>query len=112
MSLIDREKAIEKLEQEILNYHGHPSNGFITRVVPKLLVNVIQWLKKLPAVEAAPMEYTGNTGRQRIFECEKCGYGFVDIFLSNERDYPIDPVFCPNCGRKVNYEEAAAHDRG
>ena len=37
----------------------------------------------------------------RIFSCEKCGYGLDDIYLTNERDYPIEPAYCPNCGRKV-----------
>ena len=34
----------------------------------------------------------------RIFLCSECGYGFDDIYLCNERDYPIDPNYCPNCG--------------
>ena len=37
----------------------------------------------------------------RIFACEKCGYGLDDLYLTNEHDYPIDPVYCPYCGRKV-----------
>ena len=39
----------------------------------------------------------------RIFACEKCGYGIDDIFLVNEKDYSIGPIFCPNCGRKVKW---------
>lgn len=37
----------------------------------------------------------------RYFSCSKCGYGLEDMYLTNESDYPLDPVFCPNCGRKV-----------
>jgi len=37
----------------------------------------------------------------RIFSCKECGYGIDDIFITNERIYPIHPVFCPNCGKKV-----------
>lgn len=44
---------------------------------------------------------TKNTGKARIFQCEKCGYGIDDIYLSNEHDFDIYPHFCPNCGRTV-----------
>ena len=39
--------------------------------------------------------------KARIFSCEKCGYGLNDLYLTNEHDYPFDPAYCPNCGRKV-----------
>ena len=44
---------------------------------------------------------TSNTGKARIFQCEKCGYGFDDIFLIDEHNYDIEPNYCPNCGRSV-----------
>ena len=44
---------------------------------------------------------TTDTGKRRIFECEKCGYGIDDIFLSDEEKYQIIPKYCPNCGRSV-----------
>lgn len=44
---------------------------------------------------------TSDTGRARIFQCEKCGYGFDDIFLTDEHNYDIEPRYCPNCGRLV-----------
>ncbi len=48
---------------------------------------------------------TYDTGESRIFQCEKCGYGIEDIFINNEHDYPIIPVYCPNCGRLVKQYE-------
>jgi hypothetical protein len=50
-----------------------------------------------------------DTGDERIFHCSECGFGFSDVYLSDE-DYLWDddgeriepwPPFCPNCGRKV-----------
>ena len=38
----------------------------------------------------------------RIFLCSECGYGFDDIYLCNERDYPIEPNYCPNCGARMD----------
>lgn len=37
----------------------------------------------------------------RIFLCSECGYGFDDIYLCNEIDYPIEPNYCPNCGARM-----------
>lgn len=37
----------------------------------------------------------------RVFACEKCGYGIDDIFIKDENNYPIVPLYCPNCGRVV-----------
>ena len=33
------------------------------------------------------------------FKCSECGFGIDDWFTSIE--YPDDPSYCPNCGRKV-----------
>lgn len=41
----------------------------------------------------------------RIFLCSECGYGFDDIYLCNELDYPIEPNYCPNCGAKMDEVE-------
>lgn len=50
-----------------------------------------------------------DTGEERVFCCSECGFGFSDVYLSDE-DYLLDddgeqiepwPPFCPNCGRKV-----------
>ena len=43
-----------------------------------------------------------DTGRQRIFECSECGYGIMDIYISDEEKYPIEPNYCPNCGLKIS----------
>ena len=48
---------------------------------------------------------THDTRKSRIFQCEKCGYGIDDIFLNDESNYPITPVYCPNCGRLVKCDE-------
>ena len=47
----------------------------------------------------------GQNGDARIFSCSECGYGFNDIYLCNESDYPIEPNYCPNCGAKMDGEE-------
>lgn len=44
---------------------------------------------------------TANTGRCRIFQCKKCGFGIDDIFVTDEERYQIVPRYCPNCGRSV-----------
>lgn len=58
----------------------------------------------IPAADVRPVVHGHNTGNARIFECSECGYGFSDIFLTNERDYPIDPNYCPNCGADMREE--------
>ena len=59
---------------------------------------------KEDALELLKEQKTKNTGKARIFQCEKCGYGIDDIYLSNENDFDIYPHFCPNCGRSVMME--------
>lgn len=44
---------------------------------------------------------TEDTGRCRIFQCKKCGFGIDDIFVTEEEKYQIVPRYCPNCGRSV-----------
>lgn len=44
---------------------------------------------------------TEDTGRCRIFQCKKCGFGIDDIFVTDEKKYQIVPRYCPNCGRSV-----------
>lgn len=53
------------------------------------------------ALDLLEEQETHDTRESRVFQCEKCGYGIEDIFLNNEYDYPITPVYCPNCGRRV-----------
>ena len=52
-------------------------------------------------LEILNKQETSNTGRARLFQCEKCGYGFDDIFLTDEHNFDIEPRYCPNCGRSV-----------
>ena len=40
-------------------------------------------------------------GIDRIFKCSECGYGIMDIYISDEEKYPVEPRFCPNCGAVV-----------
>ena len=79
----------------------------ILKLVPKVDDDGYCWvirgdaakaIDSIPAADVRPVVRGHNTGNARIFECSECGYGFADIFLTNERDYPIDPNFCPNCG--------------
>ena len=50
-----------------------------------------------------------DTGEERIFCCSECGFGFSDVYLSDEAYFLDDeggeiepwPPFCPNCGRRV-----------
>lgn len=44
---------------------------------------------------------TEDTGKCRIFQCKKCGFGIDDIFVNDEGKYQIVPRYCPNCGRSV-----------
>ena len=83
---IEREAVLE-----ILRGRSAPWDGY-------------QKVKELPAADVRPVVHGHDTGNARIFECSECGYGFADIFLTNERDYPIDPNFCPNCGADMREE--------
>ena len=47
---------------------------------------------------------TENTGRCRIFQCQKCGFGIDDIFVTDEEKYQVVPRYCPNCGRSVKWD--------
>lgn len=53
------------------------------------------------ALELLKEQETHDTRKSRIFQCAECGYGIEDIFLNSEHDYPIIPLYCPNCGRLV-----------
>ena len=44
---------------------------------------------------------TEDTGKCRVFQCKKCGFGIDDIFVNDEEKYQIVPKYCPNCGRYV-----------
>lgn len=59
---------------------------------------ILDKIANAPAADVRPAVRGHNTGNARIFERSECGYGFADIYLTNERDYPIVPNYCPNCG--------------
>ena len=100
---MDREKVIKGLEclaqkhEQTANpcskcdYHDRPNFAFC---VVDVATDALALLKE---------QETKDTGHSRVFQCEKCGYGIDDIFLSTvEKKYPIVPKYCPNCGRSVN----------
>lgn len=85
--MIDRKKLIEQLETDAMA----TNTGYVE--VPLFQFSEILALLK--------EQETTSTGKTRIFQCKKCGYGIDDIYLSNEHDFDIYPHFCPNCGRSV-----------
>lgn len=40
----------------------------------------------------------------RIFRCSVCDFGIEDIFFTFE-DSRFDIRYCPNCGRKIVYDD-------
>ena len=103
MKHMDREKVIKGLEQ-CLEDSENPCSECpyeitdterSTKCIDKVMADALVLLKE---------QETTNTGNARIFKCEKCGYGFDDIFLCDEHNYEIEPKFCPNCGRSVKWE--------
>lgn len=75
---------------------------------PRSTKNIGMMLSFASAMNAE-RETCHDTGDERIFHCSECGFGFSDVYLSDE-DYLWDddgeliepwPPFCPNCGRKV-----------
>ena len=84
---MDKETIIKGCENWVNNHKGENLLLAYSSVVELLVV-----LKE---------QETSNTGKARIFQCEKCGYGFNDIFLTDEHNYDIEPRYCPNCGKQV-----------
>jgi hypothetical protein len=58
------------------------------------------------AIEAEPVRHGHNTGNARIFECSECGYGYDDIYLTDEHNFDPDEEinYCPHCGAKMDKE--------
>ena len=57
------------------------------------------------AVDAVEVVHGHDTGRCRIFQCSECGYGLIDIYQDDERNYPVGEFnYCPNCGAKMDLE--------
>ena len=102
--LIDVNTAIRKLEDEVSMCEpvskddGH-IDAYKKRVIPKLLRNVIDWLKNQPIVDAVEVVH----GRWEESEdgdgvvCSVCRTDFCILF--NETD---NFNYCPNCGAKMD----------
>lgn len=97
----DREKVIKGLEccsamsgEECRECpYGHECrDADLPYGMPHLAAEALTLLKE---------QETANTGRCRIFQCKKCGFGIDDIFVTDEERYQIVPRYCPNCGRSV-----------
>ena len=61
----------------------------------------VEELEERIAIMTEETENICHKRNARIFACKECGYGINDIYLTDESNYQIEPVFCPNCGRKV-----------
>lgn len=46
-----------------------------------------------------------DTGKSRIFGCKLCGYGMCDVYIDDELNYPMEPMFCPHCGQAIDWGE-------
>jgi predicted RNA-binding Zn-ribbon protein involved in translation (DUF1610 family) len=94
----DREKYIDIFKQIVKankKYYRNDNDDIPIRISYQCVVDILALLKD---------QETTSTGKTRTFQCEKCGYGIDDIYLSNEHDFDVYPHFCPNCGRSVKWE--------
>ena len=96
VTMPDREKVIETLESCVANPLHRKGDKFVISFDVRFVNAIIELLKEQEAA---------TTAESRLFHCEKCGYGIDDIYLSNEYDFDVDPHYCPNCGRKVQWDE-------
>ena len=93
--LIDRERTYKVL---VDYYHIR---------MPIQLASLREALNRVPTAEPKRGHNLADEQPRlaRIFYCSECGYGFNDIFLCNEADYPIEPNYCPNCGVRMDEVE-------
>lgn len=96
--MVDRELVITHL-QIIHAWADFARDTDVQFFTEKHLKDIAQWSDD--AISLLKENETTNTGKERIFECKKCGYGIVDIFINDESKYDLIPKCCPNCGRKV-----------
>ena len=62
-------------------------------------------------VEAEPVKHGYNTGEGvRWFRCSECGWGFNDIYMTDESDIDTFPQYCPHCGVKIDEVDNAKTD--
>lgn len=100
---MDREKVIKGLE-----HCADRTNKRCNRTCPYHDRFFCESELAADALELVKEQTTENVCSQRnvrLFFCEKCGYGIEDIYLTDETHYQMEPIYCPNCGRKVHKEE-------
>ncbi len=91
---IEREKALEKVIE--VKHHDPELNG----VVLHRYIKEID-LKDIPAADVAPVAHGEWIERALRPNCSLCGFSGSLI------DAPISPFkYCPNCGAKMDKEEA------
>lgn len=101
--LISLDAVTKKIEDEIKacplpDPEDPPSEVFVKRTIPKLLQDVIDYLKKQPTVEAVEVvhgrwvnPYTNRYGHP-CHCCSECGF---------KASYQ-DKNYCPQCGAKMD----------
>ena len=110
--LIDVNDAIRKLEDEISMYEpvskddGH-IDAYKKRVIPKLLRNVIDWLKNQPIVDAVEVVHGEWISWEKAdnlipspdrHECSVC-HDAAQVLVNG---FELLSPYCPNCGAKMD----------
>ena len=93
--LIDREALLsfEKMDAELCASCGEHHTA----------EDVIMMIKTAPTVDAVEVVHGYDTGHCRVFQCSECGYGLIDIYQDDEKNYPVGEFnYCPNCGAKID----------
>lgn len=94
MRLINAEEAIKEI-LDVYEYEYPTASGAFDHFVTHMIPNI---LKNMPIVDAEPVRHAKVvtvTGRYHIMhqECSCCG---------GELGWKEYPVYCPNCGAKMN----------
>ena len=95
----DKEKVIKGLEE---------AETMLTQAVDRggemSVTGAFKCLNRVTdALALLKEQETEDTGRCRVFQCKKCGFGIDDIFVNDEAKYQIVPRYCQNCGRPVKW---------
>lgn len=93
---IDKE-TLAKFIANVRKSLPHESKDFFTR--DEMLLNFEQIVRATPAADVEPVRRGEWIEDDDAFNrCSECGY---------EQDFPeITTPYCPNCGAKMEYEEA------
>ena len=59
----------------------------------------------LDLLKAQEPEFCTNTNEARIFSCSECGFKCEDIFIDEQSFMYPSINYCPNCGKKVKWDE-------